>query len=130
MNAARTLAILLLFFAGCSTAYLTGRAPFPRSEQVAVYSLELLREAVIEQDEVWRHPAATNVLRFKRFPSALEFQKIASQFHDGDSIVEFTDRDWSVGIDHLSSGAEHAFCVMRNENIVFAVKIWPTDYPK
>jgi len=130
MNTVRILAFLLLVFAGCSTAYMTSRAPFPRSEEVAAYSIEQLRESVTEQDEFWKHPPATNVLRFKRFPSPHELQKIVSHFQDGDTVVEFKDRDWSVGIDHMSSGAERAFCVVRDGHIISTVKIWPADYPK
>ena len=95
-----------------------------------MYSIDQLRISVDEQDEFWKHPPAANVLRFKRFPSPHELQTIASHLQDGDTVVEFTDRDWEVGIDHMSSGAERAFCVMRNGRIVFTVKIRPTDYPK
>jgi uncharacterized protein (DUF1697 family) len=123
MNAVRILAVLLLAFAGCSTAYMTSRAPFPRSEKVAVYSVEQVRESVIEQDEFWKRPPATNVLRFKRFPSPQEMQKIVSHFQDGDTVIEFKDSDWSVGIDHMSSGAERAFCVVRDGRIISTVKI-------
>ena len=125
----RTIAALLAvaLFAGCSTAYLTGRVPFPRSSMVAEYKLDDLRAKVIEQDEFRLHPPATNIFAFKRFPSPKEFERLRSEFQDGDVIVEFKDDDWNVGIDHMSSGPERAFCLVRSGNRIRTVKIWPTD---
>jgi hypothetical protein len=125
----RTLPLLVLatFLAACSTAYVAGRVPFPRSSVVAEYQMAALGDKITQQDDYRRHPPATNIVAFKYYPSPKEFRKLQSTFQNGDTLVEFKNDDWFVGIDRMSESAERAFCVVRSGRIVKTVKIWPTD---
>ena len=118
---------LVVFQSGCSTAYLTDKAPFPRSSVVARFNLEELRSEVAAQHEFEVHRPEPNVFQFKEYPNFKELNDLKARIQDGDQIVEFKNDDWTVGIDHMSATAEWAFCVVRADKIVSTVKIWPTD---
>jgi hypothetical protein len=121
--------LVVLLFAGCSTAYITGKAPFPRSSVVTEHTSSELRAHVEEQEAFWRNPPESNMLLFKHYPTAEEFAKLQAAFRDGDRIVEFKNEDWFVGIDRMSQSAEYAFCLVRDDKTVMNVKIWPSDMP-
>jgi hypothetical protein len=121
--------LLMLFgsLSGCSTAYIEGEAPFPRSSFVAEYQAPALWEKVKAQDEFRKHPPEDNIAAFKYFPTPKEFKTLEALIQPGDRLVEFKNDDWVVGIDHMSSSAERAFCIVRSERIIKTVKIWPAD---
>jgi hypothetical protein len=122
-----TIALGTGILAGCSAAYISGHAPFPRSSIFSEYSVETLRAKVAEQEQERQHPAESNIVVLKYYPNPKEFQKLESLFQPGDKLLEFKNDDWWVGIDCGSSDAERAFCLMRGDRIVKAIKIWYAD---
>jgi hypothetical protein len=122
-----TIALLAGILSGCSAAYISGHAPFPRSSIVAEYSVDVLRAKVTEQEQERRYPAESNMVIFKYYPNPKEFQKLESLFQPGDRLLEFKNVDWWVGIDCGSTDAERAFCLMRADRILKSIKIWSAD---